>query len=224
MSLHSVQETYGKKLGASDGEFGHVKDFYFDDQTWTLRYLVADTGGWLTGRRILISPQSLGQLGPEGKVLLVNLTRQKIEESPSTFEHEPVTRQQEEDYYRHYGYPYYAQSWPLWGLTTYPVIAPPPPLTDNEKSKLDSHLRSTRAVVGYTVEASDGAVGKVVDFMIDGGTWMIQEIVVECGHWYDGKKVMIPTGKVSRISYEEEVISVDSTKSVLTEAALAAAS
>ena len=224
MSLRSVQEIYGKKLGASDGEIGHVKDFYFDDQTWTLRYLVADTGGWLAGRRVLISPHSLGHLDPEGKVLLVNLTRKKIEESPSTLEHEPVTRQQEEDYYRHYGYPYYAQSWPLWGLTSYPVIAPPPPLTDKEKRKLNSHLRSTRAVTGYGIEVSDGVIGEVVDFMIDGRTWMIREIVVECGHWYDGKKMRIPTGKVSRISYEEEAIFVDSTKSALTEAALSAAS
>ncbi|MGI8436112.1 MAG: PRC-barrel domain-containing protein [Chthoniobacterales bacterium] len=74
------------------------------------------------------------------------------------------------------------------------------------------------------MEASDGVVGEVVDFMIDGRTWMIGEIVVECGHWYDGKKMMIPTGKVSRISYKEEAISVDSTKSVLTDAALSAAS
>ncbi|MGI8955764.1 MAG: PRC-barrel domain-containing protein [Chthoniobacterales bacterium] len=224
MSLCSVQELYGKKLGASDGNIGHVKDLYFDDQTWTLRYLVADTGGWLAGRRVLISPHSLRQLDPEGKALLVNLTRKKIEESPATFEHEPVTRQQEEEYYRHYGYPYYAQSWPLWGLTSYPVIAPPPPLADKDKNKTDSHLRSTHAVTGYSVEASDGVIGKVVDFIIDGRTWTIGEIVVECGHWYDGKKMMIPAGKVSRISYEEEAISVDATKSVLTEAALSAAS
>ncbi len=224
MSLRSVQELYGKKLGASDGEIGHVKDFYFDDQTWTVRYLVADTGGWLAGRRVLISPHSLGQPDPEGKVLPVNLTRKKIEESPSIFEHEPVTRQQEEEYSRHYGYPYYAESWPLSGLTSYPVIAPPPPLTDKEKRKMDSHLRSTRAVAGYGVEASDGVIGKVTDFMFDRRTWVIREFVVECGNWYNGKKMMIPTDQVSRISYEDEAIFVDSTKSMLTEAAFSAAS
>ncbi len=222
--LHSIQGRYGEKLRASDGEIGHVKDFYFDAKSWTLRYLIADTGGWLSGRRVLISPHSLGHLYPEGKVLLVNLTRKQIEESPSIYEHEPVTRQQEEEYHRHYGYPYYAQSWPLWGLVDYPVMAPPPAATDTEKKTVDSHLRSTRSIAGYSVEASDGVIGEAVDFMIDGRTWMIREIVVECGHWYAGKKMTIPTGKVSRISYEEEAISVDSTKSVLTEAALSAGS
>lgn len=66
------------------------------------------------------------------------------------------------------------------------------------KKEIDSHLRSTRALAVYSVEASE--------------------------HWYDEKKMMIPTGKVSRISYEDEAISVDATKRVLTAAALSASS
>ena len=107
--LHSIQQRFGEKLRASDGEIGHVRDFYFDDKNWTVRYLVADTGRWLTGRLVLISPHALGHLYPKGKVLLVNLSRQQIEDSPSIDEHKPVSRQHEENH-RHYGYPYYAGS------------------------------------------------------------------------------------------------------------------
>ncbi|MEO6970225.1 MAG: PRC-barrel domain-containing protein [Chthoniobacterales bacterium] len=224
MSLRSVQELYGEKLGASDGEIGHVKDFYFDDKSWTLRYLVADTGGWLAGRRVLISPQALSHREPTEKVILVNLTRKQIEESPAIYEHEPVTRQQEEEYHRHYGYPYYAQSWPLWGLVDYPISPPLPELTAAEKSKLDSHLRSIRAMVGYTVEASDGAVGEVHDLLIDGATWVIGELVIKCGHWHAGKTIIIPTGKVSRISYADGAIYLDATKSAVMEASKATSS
>ena len=102
--LHSIQQRYGERLRAFDGEIGHVRDFYFDDENWAVRYLVADTGRWLTGRLVLISPHALGHLYPNGKVLLVNLTRRKIEESPSIDEHKPVSRQHEEEYHRHYGY------------------------------------------------------------------------------------------------------------------------
>jgi len=52
---------YGDKLAASDGEIGQVKDFYFDDQNWVMRYLVVDTGSWLSGRKVLISPPCLWQ-------------------------------------------------------------------------------------------------------------------------------------------------------------------
>jgi uncharacterized protein YrrD len=216
--LHSIQQRYGEKLRASDGEIGHVRDFYFDDTNWTVRYLVADTGGWLSGRLVLISPQALGHLYPEGKVLLVNLSRKQIEESPSIAEHMPVSRQMEEEYHRHYGYAYYAESMPLWGLGGYPVLAPPPLETAAKQPGADSHLRSAHVVAGYKVEATDGVVGEVTDFLIDGRTWVIREIVVECGHWYAGKKVVISTDTVSRISHDEGTVYVDSTKHAFAEA------
>lgn len=53
--LYNSKNLYGYKLSASDGEIGQVKDFYFDDQSWLVRYVVADTGTWLTGRQVLLS-------------------------------------------------------------------------------------------------------------------------------------------------------------------------
>jgi uncharacterized protein YrrD len=218
--LHSIHQLYGEKLRASDGEIGQVRDFYFDDKAWTVRYLVADTGGWLTGRLVLISPQALGHLSRQGKAFLVNLTRKEIEDSPSIDEHKPVSRQHEEEFHRHYGYPYYAESWPLWGLAGYPVVAPPPPSAAKERGA-DSHLRSTRVVKGYNVEASDGVIGEVADFLIDGRTWKIAEIVVESGRWFSGKEIRTPTEKISRINYDESTVYVDSTKVAITKAASA---
>jgi len=217
--LHSILQCYGEKLRATDGEIGHVRDFYFDDKTWTIRYLVADTGGWLSGRQVLISPHALGHLYPKGKVFLVNLTKEQIEKSPSIDEHKPVSRQHEEDYHRYYGYPYYAETWPLWGLAEYPVVAPPPPPTAAKTHGVDSHLRSTRVVKGYKVEGIDGAIGEVADFLVSGRNWVLREIVVESGHWYSGKGIHIRTDKIFRISYNESTVYVDSTKAAIVGAA-----
>jgi hypothetical protein len=180
---------------------------------------VADTGRWLAGRLVLISPHALGHLYPNGKVLLVNLTREQIEKSPSIAEHKPVSRQHEEEYHRHYGYPYYAESMPLWGLGGYPIVVPPPPPTAAEQQGVDSHLRSARVVTGYKVEANDGVVGEVADFLIDARTWVLREIVIESGHWYSGKEICIPTEKISRISYTESTVYLDSTKAAIIETA-----
>jgi hypothetical protein len=218
--LHSIQQRYGEKLRATDGEIGHVRDFYLDDKNnWAVRYLVADTGRWLSGRLVLISPHALGHLIPKGKVILVNLTREQIEKSPSIDEHKPLSRQFEEEYHRHYGYPYYAEAWPLWGLAEYPVMAPPPPVADAKKKGTDSHLRSARFIKGYKVKATDGVIGHLADFMIDGRMWTVREIVVETWHWYAGKTVHISTEKVSKISFDDATVYVDSTKSALLEAA-----
>ena len=213
--LHSIQRRYGEKLRANDGEIGHVRDFYIDDKNWAVRYLVADTGGWLSERLVLISPHALGHLHPKGRVLLVNLTRRQIEESPSIDEHKPVSRQHEEEYHRHYGYPYYAQSWPLWGLTGYPVIVPPPRPSQSKSQVDDSHLRSTRFIQGYKVEAADGVVGELADFLIDGRTWMVREIVIEFGPWHSAKAIRVPTEKISRISYDESTVYVNLAKDTM---------
>ena len=153
--LRSSKQLYGYKLGASDGEIGHVKDFYFDDQSWAVRYLIADTGSWLPGRQVLISPHSVGRLQESATdVLLVNLTREQIENSPSIDERKPVSRHYEEEYHRYFGWPYYWQGDALWGMSGFPILElPPSPTTTGraapvtpQPSNADPHLRSTQAV------------------------------------------------------------------------------
>ena len=96
--LQSLKQLHENKLGASDGEIGHVSDFYFDDKSWVVRYVVADTGSWLPGRQVLISPRAFGNIHQTGKVLSVNLSRKQIESSPVISSYKPVSRQYEEEY------------------------------------------------------------------------------------------------------------------------------
>ena len=99
--LQSLKYLLGHKLGALDGEIGHVKDFYFDGHNWAVRYVVADTGNWLTGRLVLLSPHAIATLAPLEKNVPVNLTRRQIEASPVIELHKPVSRQYEEEYHRY---------------------------------------------------------------------------------------------------------------------------
>src|SRR5271169_6342343 len=173
--LRSIKQLYGEKLRASDGEIGHVKDFYFDDQKWVVRYAVADTGSWLLGRLVLIAPHAFGNLDQNRTSLLVNLTRQQIENSPPIESHKPVSRQYEEEYYRYYGWPSYWMGGGIWGMNTFPVVGPPPyPLpsetsgeSDSARKGDDAHLRSTHAVTGYHLQTGKETIGHVTDFMMD---------------------------------------------------------
>jgi hypothetical protein len=218
--LRSIKRLLGNKLSASDGEIGHVKDFYFDDQNWAIRYLIADTGSWLPGRQVLIAPHALGSLDQAGKILRVNLTRKQVEDSPPIEEHKPVSRQYEEDYYRYYGWPYYWQGNALWGLSGFPVLEPSAnpfpseqaPASGWSPTGTDAHLRSTIAVNGYLLQASDGTIGHVCDFMMDDQSWAISQLVIKTGHRFSGKEMDIPTSKVDRISYEESTVFIRLTK------------
>jgi sporulation protein YlmC with PRC-barrel domain len=218
--LRSIKELYGDKLRASDGDLGRVKDFYFDDQNWAVRYVVADTGTWLTSRQVLLSPHAFGRPDPAGKVLRVNLSRKQIEESPSIELHKPVSRQYEEEYHRYYGWPFYWLGDGLWGMSGFPILeSPPKPLPgkqtaaiDPPRERADAHLRSTQAVMGYHLQASDGIIGHVCDFMMDDKSWAISQLVIKTGHRFTGKEVQLPVSKVDRISYDDSTVFVNLTK------------
>jgi sporulation protein YlmC with PRC-barrel domain len=214
--LQNIKELYGHKLAASDGDIGHIKDFYFDDQSWVIRYLVADTGSWLSGRLILISPHAFGKLDREEKALHVKLNKKQIENSPSIESHKPVSRQYEVAYYRYYGWPAYWDGSAMWGLGGFPVVLPPSKDEMEAQQKFrhrdDKHLQSSHAVYGYAIHALDGAIGTVSGFRVDDKSWAIRELAVEAGHWYSGKEILIPTGKIERVSYEDSTVLVNVTK------------
>src|SRR5271169_3596363 len=224
--LRSIKQLYGEKLRASDGEIGHVKDFYFDDQKWVVRYAVADTGSWLLGRLVLIAPHAFGNLDQNRTSLLVNLTRQQIENSPPIESHKPVSRQYEEEYYRYYGWPSYWMGEGIWGLNASPIVPPPPsPLpikvggeSDNARNVNDPHLRSTHAVTGYHLQTSEETIGHVTDFMMDDKSWAICHLVVKTGTWFSGKEIVISPSHVDRINYEDSKVFVNLTKEAILQA------
>lgn len=221
--LQSIKQLYGDKLEASDGEIGRVKNVYFDDQNWAVRYVVVDTGSWLPGRQVLISPHAFGNLDQTGNALRVNLTRNQIENSPAIESHKPVSRQYEEEYYRFYGWPFYWQGDALWGISGFPILELPPQTLpgeqtlagDRQPEPADAHLRSAQAVNGYHLQASDGTAGHVCDFMMDVQSWAIRQLVIKTGHRFSGKEVEIPTRTVDRISWDESKVFVNLTKAAV---------
>ena len=216
--LQNIKELYGHKLTASDGDIGHVKDFYFDDKTWVVRYLVADTGSWLSGRQVLLSPHAFGLLDPVGKNLAVNLTRKQIEHSPSIEAHKPVSRQYEIEYYQYYGWPAYWNGGAMWGLGGLPLMLPPS--KDQLDARLhhhrdDKHLQSMQAVTGYAIHAKDGVLGSVRSFMVCDKSWAVDQLVVESGTWFSGKEILIPSANIERISYVDSQVFVNLTRDTI---------
>ena len=210
--LHNIKTLEKYKLDSLDGEIGGVDDFYFDDRYWTIRYLVANTGNWLTGRQVLISPFALVAAISDEEQIAVDLTKQQIEDSPPLASDKPVSRQFETDYYGYYGWaPYWGGAF-TWGAYPYPQptnapegVVPPP--TDWDKG--DPHLRSTRHVTGYHVQASDDGIGHVEDFIVDDETWAIRYLVIDTRNWWPGKKVLVSPEWIDRISWDEAKVFVN---------------
>ena len=222
--LRAAKEFKHLKLRARDGDIGKAREFYFDDEHWAVRYLVADTGGWLNGRQVLISPYALKPVNEAEQVMPVELTKKQIEDCPLLDSHLPVSRQYEMQYYSYYGWPNYWGGSSMWGYSTYPLhqhggmsrpggaaLNPVEPvaLTTHREEAGDPHLRSTQAVTGQQLHALDGEIGHVEDFIIDDVTWAIRYLVVDTKNWWPGKHVLIAPQWIERVSWEESRVFVN---------------
>ncbi|HSY18124.1 MAG TPA: PRC-barrel domain-containing protein [Candidatus Acidoferrales bacterium] len=213
----SINQLHGNKLEATDGEIGRVKDFYFDDQSWAVRYVAAETGAWLISRQVLLSPHAFSGFPQFEKTLPVNLSRKQIEASPAIEWHKPVSWQFEEEYHRYYGWPCY---WEGDGLRSFPVSGPVKknlPGTAGaaiakKQNGADAHLRSARVVRSYRLQGLDGFIGHISDFMMNEKTWVISGLTIKIGQRFSENEVVIPVSKVSRVSYDESTVFVDMTR------------
>jgi sporulation protein YlmC with PRC-barrel domain len=205
----NINSLIGNSLAATNGIIGNVKDFYFDDESWTIRYLVVKTGSWLFGREVLISPVAMKDRYWLKNIIPINLTKEQIQRSPDIDTKQPVSRQQEVELYGHYQWESY------WGSGFYGGgsmgVSMPFPSIDRkvliEPDKVhkhpgdDIHLRSAERINDYHVHATDGEIGHVKDFIIDDQTLQLLFFVVDTHNWIGGKKVLIPIKKIKKIDW-----------------------
>lgn len=212
--LRSTKELRGYTIRAIDGDIGKVHEFYFDDLAWIVRYLVVDTGKWLPGRKVLLWPGVLGQPDWETQSLPVGLTKEQVEYSPVIGTDEPVSRQMEVDLHTYYGWtPYWRGGLPVFGLraaAAAEMIVPSAEEKDKtEEKEADPHLRSTREVIGYHIQARDGEIGHVEDFVVDDEAWFIRYLVIDTRNWLPGRKVLVAPAWAEQVSWVERKVHVD---------------
>ena len=219
MKLNKTKTLEGYKLDSLDGEIGKVKDFYFDDQYWAVRYLVVDTGSWMTFSQVLISPYALIAVNSKEENISINLTKKKIEDSPSLNTNKPVSRQYEDAYYGYYGWPSYWEGDCMWG--GYSSIMRDPKrwgLPNKDGKQWDPHLRSTNAVRGYHIQATDGEIGQIEDFIMDDETWAIRYLIIDTKNWWAGKKVLISPKWIESVSWGQSKIFVNVVRETIKQA------
>jgi hypothetical protein len=195
--LQSLENIRNYKIHAKNGDIGHVEDFYFDDKDWKTCYLVADYGNWVTGhQKVLITPQHFVHTDwTEGK-LYVDLTTEQVESSPDASAHTPISRQ-------HKMSKAFAS-----GFKDKDVDA----VVAQKISPEDMYLCSLKDTEGLHIEAADGEIGHVLDFMVNEETWEIVWLVASTRNWWPGKQVLISPEHIKRVSWPERKIYLDMTR------------
>ena len=212
--LRSLEELKGYTIQATDGEIGRCHDFLFDDQTWAVRYMVADTRKWLPGKKVVISPIALGDPDWTARRLPVKLTQEQVRSAPDLDEHAPVTRQYEIWYHKHYDWPFYWSGAGLWASGIHPQplysagLAPDAEVADLERP----HLHAVGDIQGYDIGATDGEIGHVTDFIVDDETWVVRYAVVATRDWLPGKVVLVPLSALKSVDWIGRELQVDLTR------------
>ena len=204
--LRNLKDLSGFALAARDGEIGKLKEVYFDDQVWFVRYLVVRMGGRFLGREVLIAPQVIESVDADGRCINVKLTRAQVENSPPVSSELPVSRHYEAEYHRYYGLE------PYWAMG--PIGAPPAPRpmalpSVPPREPEHPHLRSSDEVCGYRIAARDGELGRVEDFVIDESDWTIAYAVIDTRRWLPGRTVLISPAWVGAVDWPGRSITVD---------------
>ena len=214
--LQKVSQIKGFAIAATDGEMGKVANAYFDDEKWTVRFLVVDTGNWLPGRKVLLSPSDFSRIDWQGENVETELTREQVEKSPDIDTEKPVSRQEEMAYYDYYQRPYYWAGPYIWG----PVALPreradwSPSQADEIRAAAErqqeenTHLRSANEVTGYHVEATDGNIGHIEDLVVDDDSWTIRYVIVDTRNWLPGKSVLVSPELVTSIGSTQRKVHV----------------
>jgi len=225
--MRQLTDIAGLVVAARDGELGKVRDFHFDDDQWVVRHIEVDTGGWITGRRVLISPHAIESMDWIANRMHVALTKEQVERSPPVSADQPVSREQEASLYIHYGYPvYWSGQGPFaaGGLPMAPGLAAPPgqPVAqepasveiENRRAMERAHgdggsLRSCNEILGYGIAATDGEIGQVEDFLVDDEDWTLRYVLIDTRKWLLGRRVPIPVGWIDKVSWSDGKIFVE---------------
>lgn len=229
--LRPVKDLEKFRINATDGEVGQVSDFYFEDNTWVVRYVVVETGAWLLSRKVLISPILVHQPDWHAETLPVSITKEQVKNSPDFDTDKPVSRQNEEQFLNYYGYPAYWGGIGMWGEGLYPYAMVTGPagyriddvqnqseleaFLNHERNRHrndDPHLRSCNAVTGYHIQATDGEIGHVSGFLLDDQTWAIRYLIIDTSNWWLGHKVLIAPIWITGVSWANRTVSIDVTQ------------
>jgi hypothetical protein len=224
--LISSTTILGAKVQGVDGLLGSVADAFFDEESWLVRYLVIDTGKWLPGREVLLPPPEIEGTDWPGRTILVPQNQQQIKEAPPVAEHMPVSRRKQAELGSYFLWPRVGEA---AGPGPMPTVGVPGTQTMAELGKTqlereaaareaaqrEATLRSVQEVAGYNIEARDGRIGHVQDFIVHDAEWVIRYLVVDTRNWLPGKHVLVSPAWTEAIDWDAQHVKVDLTRDAI---------
>lgn len=208
--LRSCKSLEGYSLHAIDGEIGHLKTLHFNDEDWSIKYLVVDLGGLWNEKKVLLLPSASYEFSWIEQNISVKLTREQIKSALPYNADLPVSDQHELINHSNFKSLYLVEPWsgsflPLW----FPDLKAGQALKNLVQEIGDKDLRCVKMIAGYKCVLKDKELGKVEDFILDCNGWKLREIVIETNHLFSSSKKIIPVSKIKVFDTDNEKIELD---------------
>ena len=209
MALHRLNELQNYAIWAADGEIGSLEEAYFDDSTWTVRYLVVNSSEHLDKDRVLVSSVAIGTIDVQKQDVSVEISRSQLQGSPILPRGEGVSRKYEADYYRYFGWPPYWESRSASGRSPSPAEPNSHSAANAQGNESGDRLRNSAEVAGYRISAEDDEIGRAVDFVFDDKKWNICYFEIDTGRLLPGKRVLLNPAWIKEIDWRSKNVVVD---------------
>lgn len=204
-----------------DEDIGEVKDFYFDDETWTVRYMIVSS----EKGDILISTFSVREFDRLSKSLKSNLSAKKVISAPRADLVRPVSKLEEERLANYYGWPMY---WVWGGATSGVGMYPPEAISSANTPEINEYyqkqyqelqakiekstLRSYKEIIHYGIDTGNEKFGQVEDLLVDDDTFKIRYVVIDTIRFFPSKNVLVASEWIEDVSWDERVFRTNLSK------------
>ena len=203
------------KVKAVEGDVGFVEDYLFDDDLWTIRYIVANVRPWIDTEEVLLTPLSIKGLDQKHKEIEFCHDKKSIENSPRISADEPVKRHQEKILLRENRASKHLiddegtveeDSQRSLGVSMHPEALVTKSKKTTEKDECNSHLRSFREIRGYEVYCVDDFLGYLEDVEVDDEAWNVLCLLVKTDQ---GQNLKLAPGWVDCIYGSENMMKLN---------------
>ena len=188
---------------ANDGQIGKIKDYYFDEKNWVVRYLLIDSCGYLNRSNGFISTSSVSNIDMRANKIHVNFSISKIGLNTKTKkETNPREKKIDIQFSDFFERPSY------WGFLDSPwVVGPQGVIYENIPGKNEirlpsgqPNLPSYNQITRYQVHAIDAFLGQIVDILVNEDTWQFQFLELEKENWTDWQSTLLPYDLIERLN------------------------
>lgn len=217
--LRSIEDLIKSGVTCPDGDLGRVEQVYFDVRTWGMCYLIVDTSAWGYGEKIWVPLRCISQIDFASGVVKLNRTQQKMLSSSSLDTKTPVSRLQEVRIFDYYDCKPYWEEANFHGTPHDPAAPLEPDANTRMTEQMNAlnalnalnatvHPLSTKEVGGFTIEALEGPIGHIRDFVFDDETWLIRYLTVDTRDWWQSEsEVLLSTESFKCIDSTTSTIS-----------------